>query len=180
MRSSNVFEEWKDRNDWFAWRSYSELFNSWKSSEGESESKTKHLRIKSVKTFTSDGKPSSTFDTNTFFKLRVYFEADKPVTDPVIGVSIQTKDGTNISGPNTKVENFRIKKVFGKGFVEYTIKNLPLLSGIYYINVGVFNQNLDVVYDFLEKAASFRVPSSGSFGQGLVNIRGEWVLNNEG
>lgn len=110
------------------------------------------------------------------FTIRLHYESDKVITNPVIGVGIMGQNAESIVGPNTRDAGIRIDKLAKKGHVDATFSNLPLSTGTYRIRAGIMNQSVTIPYDFVEKLATLIVTGKKRFGD--VYIEPEWRLYN--
>lgn len=94
----------------------------------------------------------------------------------LVGVAIKGVDGLHIFGPNTYLERVDVPSSRGSHRISYHIPSVPLLSGTYRIDVGLFTNKGLVCLDYLADAASVTV-SSSYFSEGLVYIPHEWRVH---
>lgn len=102
-----------------------------------------------------------------------YFIGERPLPKLLLGVAIRNASGTYIFGPNTHLDRIDIPHLPGTHTVEYVIPRLPLLSGGYVFDVGLFTDGGMVCVDYLNSAAEVTVVSD-YFSEGLVYIEHEW------
>jgi hypothetical protein len=91
-------------------------------------------------------------------------------------LALYHNDGTQITGPNTAQYGLKLPEISGQGTVTYTIPDLALLEGLYYLSVAVVNQDDTEVFDFHGRAYTFRVSNKGAFPEryGMVALGGDW------
>lgn len=97
----------------------------------------------------------------------------------LLGVAIRDAKGTYIFGPNTQLDKVVIPYSSGTHTVEYVIPRLPLLTGTFDIDVGLFTDGGLVCVDYVGTAAQINVVAE-YFSEGLVYIDHEWRTINHG
>ncbi|KRE86373.1 teichoic acid ABC transporter ATP-binding protein [Paenibacillus sp. Soil766] len=112
----------------------------------------------------------------TFDTLQVdilYDVYDEAVPNLLVGVAIYDRDRKYIFGPNTYLDKVEIP--FGKGrhSIQYRIPRIPLLSGTYFIDVGLFSEKGLVMIDYKTSIEQFTIKSE-YFTEGLAYIEHEW------
>lgn len=114
------------------------------------------------------------------FSVRVtYFVGERPLPKLLLGVAIRDAKGTYIFGPNTHLDKVDIPYSHGTHVVEYAIARLPLLTGTFVIDVGLFTDVGLVCIDYLGAAAEIIVMSE-YFSEGLVYLDHEWKIISHG
>jgi len=142
--------------------------------------KTRSLvSVRKVEILQQDGGKSKFFKTGDKLIIRIYYEAKKKIEKPVFGVALHSQDGTHITGPNTKAAGYQIENIEGKGYLDYVIEDLPFLSGTFLVTVGIFNNNVNLVYDFIDKGTGFKVIPARTDSYGLLKLRESWRLHDK-
>ncbi|MBS3200971.1 ABC transporter ATP-binding protein [Turicibacter bilis] len=114
----------------------------------------------------------------SFEELRVEIEYDiyvDEISNFLIGVAFYTPDREYIFGPNTFLDGVEIPNTLGTHKVQYIIKKLPLLNGIYQIDVGIFSQKGLVCIDYKGESKSFMV-GNDYISEGKFYIEHEWEI----
>ena len=117
-------------------------------------------------------------------KIQIYYRAKDTVIAPCFYSRIfsprlySDKGDALLNGTNTERSNLTFECEPGdEGMVELTYKQLNLLNGKYYINVGItpnfFSSN---VYDHIDKAATLTISSNIEKGAGVVFIDHNWKV----
>jgi ABC-type polysaccharide/polyol phosphate transport system ATPase subunit len=101
---------------------------------------------------------------------------DEALAGFLVGVAIKGLDGLHIFGPNTYLERVAVPFERGSHRISYHIPSLPLLSGTYRIDVGLFTDKGLVCLDYLSDVARVTV-ASPYFSEGLVYITHEWRVH---
>jgi lipopolysaccharide transport system ATP-binding protein len=118
-------------------------------------------------TLASDGaEPVSGVRMGATLSVKVTFKSARPIS-PVLGVGIKNSHGVRLFGVNNKlIDGYRFEKHFGLGLITCTVSDLPLLPGMYYLDLyfGDGPQDVDVVED----ATSVEVLPADVFGTGLL------------
>ena len=108
-----------------------------------------------------------------------YLVGEQPLPKLLIGVAIRDLQGTYIFGPNTYLDKFNIPHTPGIHVVEYVIERLPLLTGTFVLDVGLFTDGGLICLDYLGAAAEICIEAK-YFSEGLVYIEHEWRIINNG
>lgn len=101
---------------------------------------------------------------------------DESLKGFLIGVAIKGVDGLHIFGPNTHLEDVEVPSDRGLHRVTYHVPSLPLLSGTYRIDVGLFTDKGLVCLDYLSDVKRV-VVASRYVSEGLVYIAHEWRVH---
>ncbi len=105
-----------------------------------------------------------------------YSIRDESLPGFLVGVAIKSVDGLHIFGPNTHLERVQIPTTRGSHRISYHVPSLPLLSGSYRIDVGLFTDKGLVCLDYLSDVSRLTV-ASPYFSEGLVYITHEWKVH---
>lgn len=133
------------------------------------------VRITAVELCDAANQSHSTFHNGDALKIRLHYQADQPVEQPVFGLAIHHQNGTHICGPNTKFDELPIPRVEGAGVIDYCIPSLPLLEGDYTVSVAVVDAALAETYDYHDRLYPFQVyRGKAKEFYGLVTLNGRW------
>jgi hypothetical protein len=108
--------------------------------------------------------------------IRLHYQADHPIKNPVFGLALHRHDGTHITGPNTQTSAFEIPELAGQGILECHFSNLQLLSGTYLISASIFDSTCTQPFDYLDKRFSFTVEANHVNQYGLIDLFPKWNL----
>ena len=142
------------------------------------------IEITKVRMLDMEGNEKNTFLTSDGMKIQIYYRAKDRVIAPCFYSRIfsprlySDKGDALLNGTNTERSNLTFECEPGdEGMVELTYKQLNLLNGKYYINVGItpnfFSSN---VYDHIDKAATLTISSNIEKGAGVVFIDHNWKV----
>jgi ABC-type polysaccharide/polyol phosphate transport system ATPase subunit len=121
--------------------------------------------------------PSDCFRTGEPMTIRMEYEAPEEIPAPVFGLAVRTRDGTLVTGPNTKMCGYPIQAISGRGVLEYKVPALPLLPGSYDLSMSVYDETLLTAYDHWEHCSEFVVLETGTRERfGAVTFGGTWKL----
>ncbi|RJQ33019.1 MAG: ABC transporter ATP-binding protein [Actinobacteria bacterium] len=138
---------------------------------------SKEAEITGVEFFDQDGKKKSRFKTTDSLRARIYYKCHQEIDKPVFGVAIHRQDGAHITGPNTKVADIKIDKIKGEGYVDYTVKSLPLLKGGYLFSAAIYDHSCLHPYDHHDEMYFFEIESGViKEGFGIVHIPASWSI----
>lgn len=136
---------------------------------------TGRIEITEVQLCDSTGEPSSVFVTGAPMHVHLRYVAAEPVSDPVFGIALHHQNGTHVCGPNTDFSELQISRLEDEGEISYEIPALPLLEGGYQLSVAVHNRTDTEMYDYHDRAYSFRVYRGKTRElYGLVTMNGQW------
>ena len=93
-------------------------------------------------------------------KLVITLEADKPVSDVVIGVAVYGSMGWLVFGTNTDFHGIELGTIEGRRTVTFDFPEVPLLDGTYALTIGVHTRG-GLVYDSWEQTRRFEVAAPG-------------------
>ncbi len=133
--------------------------------------------ITSVDLLNERGEPAKEFQTGQFMTVKVSYEAQAPVSDPVFGFSIEDYRGFTAYGTNTRLKGLDLGTIEGSGAVEFRLSSLPMLEGKYFVSAAVHSRDESVIYHWLDKHVSFDM-YSGVSDIGLLYIPCEIALSN--
>jgi lipopolysaccharide transport system ATP-binding protein len=135
------------------------------------------LQITRVEMCDRRGTPQSVFTTGSPFEVRIHYHAPSRLEDPIFGIAVHHQNATLISGPNTGFDGIAIPFVEGDGLVTYHIPALSLLEGKYNLSVSAHNRADTEIYDYHDRAYSFRVYRGRSReAYGLTALNGTWQV----
>lgn len=108
-------------------------------------------------------------------ELKIRYEIlDEEINDFLVGAAIYSKDRMDyVFGPNTYLDKKVISGKKGKYCMTYTIPRLPLISGEYVMDVGIFNNEGIVNFDYKMSVVSFAV-SNNYFSEGMFFMEHDW------
>jgi lipopolysaccharide transport system ATP-binding protein len=142
---------------------------------------TGHLRITKVEFLNSTDTPGKTFMTGDSMTVRLHYETDEIIEEPVFGLAIHDQSGTHLSGPNTRFDQLSIPSIQGVGILDYTVPSLPLLEGGYSLSVAVVNQTDTDTYDYHDRLYDFYVYRGACTERyGMITLKGSWKLQSPG
>ena len=135
---------------------------------------TGKVRITSVHLLDGEGHEQQHFHIGETLLVEMRYRAEERVERPVFGLAIHRGDGLLITGPNTQFAGYEIPAVEGAGGVRYTVSELPLLEGTYYISVSSHNWEDTEMYDYHDRLYPFRVVRLTGEQYGILTLRGKW------
>ncbi|EFO81261.1 ABC transporter related protein [Oscillochloris trichoides DG-6] len=136
---------------------------------------SREVEITNVQLLDAAGMEQATFHSHQSLTIRVHYHAHQPIQGPVFGVGIYTENGIWLTGPNTGFDQFQIGRIEGSGSIDYTIPNLPLLTGHYRISAAVVDSSQLHTYDHHDRIYSLVVHSDNARERyGIFSIPGAW------
>jgi ABC-type polysaccharide/polyol phosphate transport system ATPase subunit len=116
------------------------------------------ISLSSMSMAAEDGTQRDVFHNGEVIRIRVHYVARKPVRSPIVEVSIHRHDGTHVTTASTRTGEFDPGDVLeGEGFIEWTIDDLRLTPGSYYLSPKLIDQTGLHVLDEQERWYRFQV-----------------------
>lgn len=132
-------------------------------------------RIKSIKTFNSDGAQQDTFRTGEKIVFRLEYTVKEKVSDAVFGIGIFNRDGVQCYGTNTRIDKLAEFSLEKNGVFEITLDEVQLLAGEYLIDFAI-ETGEGIPVDYYREAC--RIQMLASYGDvGVVRIPHKWQIN---
>jgi len=135
------------------------------------------IEVRKVRLIDGTGEERAIFETGQPLTLQMDYEAHQPVTGSIFGMAIHRHDGAHVTGPNTQFAGLDLPTLRGRGTVACAIPALPLLEGLYHVSVAVVNADDTEVFDYHDRAYSFRVVNLANDVReryGLITVQGQW------
>lgn len=146
--------------------------------EGEAEPKNrwgnKQVEIVSVEFYDKFGNSGSRFNSFDPVTIRIFYQANKKVVDPVFGIALYSEKGENLFGTNTELKNLTIDSIEGSGYIDLVIDRLTILTGRFFLTVAIHSHD-HKPYDWHDKLYSFDVMPT-SRDAGIFEIPCNWKL----
>ena len=99
--------------------------------------------------------------------VQIDFDTGEHPFCPVLGVVIKTNVGVPLFGVNNRfIPGYEFGKVQANATITCRIPDLPLMPGIYLIDLYLGNERRDI--DVVPEAASFEVEPADVFGSGKL------------
>jgi ABC-type polysaccharide/polyol phosphate transport system ATPase subunit len=137
---------------------------------------SREIEIVDVELLDASGRAQSVFQTHQPVTIRIHYRARQPVVRPVFGIGLYHENGIWLTGPNTRFDSLEIPSVDGAGAVDYTIADLPLLTGRYLLSVAVYDDTLLHPYDHHDRLYRLVVQSEGLRERfGMLSFSGRWA-----
>ncbi len=130
------------------------------------------IEIDRAEMINENGEAATIFQTGEYLKINIYYKVNKPLTEYVFGVGIYNLNGETLYGNNTQLDYIRIPHTNNEGCVIFHLKNLPLLSGKYILNVGIVDTD-GTPLDFYRNYCTFDVVSKDR-STGYFSIEHSW------
>jgi ABC-type polysaccharide/polyol phosphate transport system ATPase subunit len=116
------------------------------------------ISLSSMSMAAEDGTERDVFHNGEVIRIRVHYTARKPVRSPIVDVAIHRHDGTHVTSASTRTGEFDPGDVLeGEGFIEWTIDDLRLTPGSYYLSPKLIDQTGLHVLDEQERWYRFQV-----------------------
>jgi lipopolysaccharide transport system ATP-binding protein len=137
---------------------------------------TREIEITRIEMLDDRGVHSTVFETAAPLTVRIHYMAHERVRRPQFGLAIHYGEHIHINGPNTLVGGLPIEYVDGPGVVEYRVRSLPLLRGLYTLSAVAYDEHSLHAYDHHDRLYPFHVQQARVREMyGMVWIESEWA-----
>lgn len=124
----------------------------------------------------ADGKERKVYHSGEELRVRVTLKEKEEPFEVNVAVSISRDDGLYCYGHSTYAENNYLLDLKREHQITFRIPHLPLLSGKYYINIGVYSRDY-VEYHVIWNATDFQVLSDQNGEVGIFKVDHNWLVN---
>jgi hypothetical protein len=145
----------------------------WTNAGAERRESRSAIQIVRAELINERGESSAIFQTMGNMRVRVHYEALRPVRNASIAVDIHRGDGIYCSGINTMIDRRDLGVLEGVGHVDLVFPRLALLPGSYLSSIGILDATSGGAYDLRNRAYPFSVISDRR-DLGVVYLDHEW------
>lgn len=138
---------------------------------------SREIEITSIKILNKDLKETSLFHSGEKFILELNYLVNEPQQDVIFGMGINRADGIVVLGTNTDIAEIPVPALSGadltgRGTVRFTIDNLILNEGTFFLDAAVHKKD-GYPFDYHQAAIKFLARSSHPH-VGVVVFPHEW------
>jgi lipopolysaccharide transport system ATP-binding protein len=133
----------------------------------------KNAEISDVKFFDKFNNESSQFNSLDPMIIRIFYNAEELIQDPVFGIVLYSDKEEHLFGTNTYLRNYHINSIFGKGHIDLLIEKIPLHAGKFLLTVDLVQSKNYIPIDHKDKQYSFFVIPTG-YDEGLLGLSCSW------
>lgn len=132
-------------------------------------------RIERVELLDVTGATVTLLHTGQAVTVRLHYKFAERIERPVFSVFVNTLDGTNVSGPNTRDGDCVPDSLAGEGHVDLHLERLMLLPGTYDLSASLLDHACLHTYDYRHHALRFDVETGEPReSYGSVSLGGRW------
>jgi ABC-2 type transport system ATP-binding protein len=130
---------------------------------------TKEVEIVSAELVGADGGSASVIHPGEELTIVVDLRSSAPVEDPVLSFALHDQDNKFVFGSSTDEHGVDLHWMEGKRRIRFRLRNVPFVSGKYWVTLGVHSRDHRHVYHVQEQRYRFEV-SVGEATTGQVFI----------
>ena len=135
-------------------------------------------RITAVDLLDFSGQPVSRIHCGEPARIRISYEMDQPIEQPVFALSVHTLDGFQVSAPRSRDANCVPEKLEGSGVAEVDFDSLNLLPGTYDITASLTDHSSLHAYDVRSDILRLDVERGGTTEEGgVISLGGRWRIS---
>jgi lipopolysaccharide transport system ATP-binding protein len=133
------------------------------------------VRIDAVTLLGPHELPMAEFDSGDPLSVQIFYSAEQPVEQPILGLSITREDGFVCYDTSTEMIQGKNELWQGNGQAHFNIEHLDLIGGRYYVDVGVYRSDWSYAYDYHWHVYPLTIrPTRGE--KGVIRPAGKWEL----
>lgn len=118
---------------------------------------TGEIRIVDLKILDPQDAEKQEFDIGDPVKIRIYYDAQEPVQNPVFNLVLHVLNSHQVTGIRTDYDNLQLGTLKGQGILDVSIPNLNLLPNIYTLDAVIFHPDGYTFYDRVNKISHLKV-----------------------
>ena len=130
------------------------------------------ILMKSVELLNKQEAPCRIYQTGDSMTIRIEYEARCEITDCIVGVGLDSIDGVNCYGPNTRTDDLLFTVAEGVGHFDVTFDPLLLLADTYTVAASLYQG--DTMLQFRDNLCRFIVEDEQG-ERGAVRIPHRWT-----
>lgn len=132
-------------------------------------------RITSVCLMDTEGNQQNVFETGKDIRMQVKYQVKEKVTDAVFGIGFFRDDGVQCYATNTRLDGMSEFSLIQDGTLDLLLKNVPLMPGVYTIDLAVESEQ-GIPVDYYREAIKIEFFSSDR-DIGIAKIVHQWYLD---
>lgn len=118
---------------------------------------TREITIEQVELLDACGRPQAEQRMGEALTMRIHYQAQESVRDPVFNVALHVLNGQQVTGIRSDSDGLRTGDFYGSGYVDIVVPALNLLPNIYTIDAVLFHNDGFTFYDRVNRAADLKV-----------------------
>lgn len=145
-------------------------------SETNTNSDKNLLVIKDVLIKNGESRMTDTIKYKDDFDIEIFYELKEKTLGIIGGVALYDSQGTYVCGLNTKLDRFELPNNSGSYRISIEYKNVNLLPGKYYLDIGFFESSAVVSLDYSHRKYCLTIYSGEYFAEGMVFLDHNWSI----
>jgi len=130
--------------------------------------------IVAIETLGANGNPTLVLQSGEVMSVRITVRFSKAVDNPVVGMMIRTRIGSEVYGTNTELEKYPFGPIHAGQTIRITFRFACQLCPQEYTITAASHDANGVWHDWMEDALAFSV-ADGRYTAGVANLRAEVV-----
>ncbi len=119
--------------------------------------------------------PTTHLNSGEPLTIEIHYRAHQAISNPIFGVNITTVEGEACLKTDTRSQQLEITEISHQGSVQLQLERLDLGSGLYFIDIGIYEANWEYAYDFHWHVYPITVKSKVS-GTGILHPPLRWLI----
>lgn len=135
----------------------------------------KVAKIEKVMFVNSSGTTKNIFLNGETLTVRVFYNAELKLRDPIVGIVVKNLAGVNVFEVNTQYKRVKLGEVEGWGHVDFVFENY-FSTGTYFVSPAIATSSAMII-DWKEKINSFRVVNKEYTSGSVADFKSKVVIN---
>jgi ABC-2 type transport system ATP-binding protein len=132
-------------------------------------------RIVKFEVLDAKGNPVTRVNTGDAVTFRFHYQTTERVEHPVFGIGVNTIEGVQVTGPNTRQASLDIRVLEGEGTLDLKVDRLMLVPGAYDVTAVIYDYTCTHPFDHRERLHRFDVGAGNPYEEnGVVSLGGTW------
>lgn len=150
-------------------------FSEKKIEENHNHFGLKYVELTDCHIINAAGKNTNIIENGEDITIEISYVVHKKQEQYVFGIGFYDLEGNCLMGNNTQIDHLKIENIKNEGVVRCRIKKLPLLEGVYGLNIAVVDA-AGTPLDFYRKYMEFTVVSQDK-STGIFAVEREWEID---
>jgi len=118
---------------------------------------TGEIKVRKLEIMNKSDEVQNEFDVGDHVKVRLHYQINTPVVDPVMNIVLHVANGYQVTGIRTDTDGLRLGTLENGGYIDLIIPSFNLLPNIYTIDAVIFHKDGYTFYDRVNKITNLKV-----------------------
>ncbi len=135
---------------------------------------TGEIQLQGVELLRESGAPAGSVALGDSVTFRIHFNALKPVSEPVFGMSLTSSDGVLVTGTNSRDQGLSVEISTGPGWIDLAVPRLLVSPGKYHVTGTIYETTQMTPIHEVGDLHAFDVVEGNPKTSGITSLGGTW------